>query len=312
MYQDFSSPPSAEGQGEGPAATESGSSAGAFRPRWRLRWRAILREPLAHFLIAGILIFAVSHWLEERSKRYVIDVTAGDVQRIANSYVQQYGALPTPGQLRTMIGNYVREEIYLREGLTLGLDKDDEIVRRRVAQKFDFLQQDMAVPREPSEAALHRWFDSHRALYAIPARRSFDHLYFAIDQRGEAAAKALADKALAALRAGGTAPAGDTFPGPGVIRLLSQPDTNRLFGGSAFAKQVFTAPAGQWAGPFRSGFGWHLVRVSEAEPSHARGFDAAKADALIDWREADRQARNNGNYEALLKQYRVTVAGPAQ
>ena len=124
-------------------------------PRWRntaRRWAAAAwREPLSHFLAFGILIFIVAHALEARSQRYRIDVSPAQVTRIVNSYAQQYGAAPDPAQVRTMVDNYIREEIYLREGLALGLDQDDEIVRRRIAQKYDFLQQDVAVPRLPAK-----------------------------------------------------------------------------------------------------------------------------------------------------------------
>lgn len=125
----------------------------------------ILREPLTHFVAIGIAIFAVSHVIEERQSRYTIAVSDADLTRIANTYTQQYGASPSPQQMRTMVDNQVREEICLREGLVLGLDRNDEIVRRRIAQKFDFLQQDQAAPREPLEAQLRGRYDGHKARF---------------------------------------------------------------------------------------------------------------------------------------------------
>jgi len=294
MYKDFSGETFAIAA---PKATRAG---------WRTRLRPVLREPLTHFLILGALIFAVSHWLETRSQRYVIRIDPADLTRIENAYVQQYGSEPSPAQMRTMVDNTVREEIYLREALALGLDKNDEIVRRRLAQKYQFLQADMATPRQPTEAELHKWFDAHAAQFAEPARRSFDQRYFAIDQRGEAAAKALA---AASLAAADHAP-GDEFPGPKVISRLAQDDVERLFGGADFAKAVFAAPPGQWFGPVRSGFGWHLVRVTDAVPGHPRRFADARADALQAWQEQDRRARNDTAYRALLARYTVKLAEP--
>ncbi|WEK46239.1 MAG: peptidyl-prolyl cis-trans isomerase [Candidatus Andeanibacterium colombiense] len=273
----------------------------------RPRVRAILREPLTHFLLFGILIFLVAHGIEARSKRYTIDVGPADVTRIVNSFEQQYGSEPDPVQIRTMIDNYIREEIYLREGLALGLDKNDEIVRRRVAQKYDFLQQDMAVPREPAEAQLRGFYASHRADFKLPERRSFDQVYFSIDQRGEDAARSLAEIALAKLDRGEKA-AGDEFPGPPVVSNLSQEEANRLFGGDSFAPHVFKAPQGRWTGPLRSGFGWHLVRVSQIEPSRARSFDEARGDVRLAWIEADRQARNRVAYDELRRRYTINGA----
>jgi len=273
---------------------------------WRARLRPLLREPLTHFLVLGILIFAVSHWLESRSQRYVITIAPGDLTRIENSYVQQYGANPTPAQMRTMVDNTVREEIYLREALALGLDKDDEIVRRRLAQKYQFLQADMATPRQPSQAELRRWFDTHDAQFAEPARRTFDQRYFAIDQRGEAAARQLAMTAASRLGQGQQAAIGDEFPGPRVTARLARDDAERLFGSAEFARAVFAAQPGRWIGPVRSGFGWHGVRVTDSTPARPRGFAEARQDALAAWQEQDRAARNDAAYRALLARYTVS------
>lgn len=269
------------------------------------RWA---REPLTHFLLFGILIFAVAHWLESRSQRYVITIGPSDLTRIENSYVQQYGSAPTPAQLRTMVDNTVREEIYLREGLALGLDRNDEIVRRRIAQKYQFLQADMATPRQPGEGELHRWFDAHAAEFVEPARRSFDHRYFAIDARGEGAAHALASATAGRLSKGQPAPRGDEFPGPKVIARLAQDDVERLFGNADFARAVFAAKPGQWVGPYRSGFGWHVLRVTDSEPQRPKSFAAARGDALTAWQEQDRAKRNDDAYRRLLGRYTVERA----
>jgi hypothetical protein len=283
-------------------------AAGGWRSVIR-RWAgALWREPLTHFLAFGILIFVVAHALEARSQRYRIDVSPAIVTRIANSYAQQYGAPPDRGQIRTMVDNYIREEIFLREGLALGLDKDDEIVRRRVAQKFDFLQQDMAVPREPSETELTQWFNRHRGDFALPARRSFEQLYYAIDRRGDAAAKLLAQTAVTRLAHGQPAPASDDFPGPKTIVNLGQDDIQRVFGGDEFAQAVFAAPVGRWTGPLRSGFGWHVVRITDQQPQQERTLAQAHEEARLAWIQADRHARNAQAYRALLARYTITRA----
>ena len=269
----------------------------------------LLREPLTHFVAIGIAIFAVSHGIEERQSRYNIAVSDADLTRIANTYAQQYGAPPTPQQMRTMVDNQVREEIYLREGLALGLDRNDEIVRRRIAQKFDFLQQDQAAPREPSESQLRSWYEQHKVLFAEPARRSFEQRFYSPDKRGDADARALATDAAKALGAGRTAPQADSFPGPGTVVGLAGDEVERVFGGTGFGAAVFAAPAGQWSQPLRSGFGWHVIRVTEARPAHTRSLGEARDDVRRDWIEADRQARNNAVWQALRTRYTVTLPG---
>lgn len=270
------------------------------------RWRRILREPLTHFVLIGLAIFAVQQVLQYRSQRYAIAIGPETVSRVATTYAQEYGTPPDAAQLGTLLDQYLREEIYLREGMALGLDRGDEIVRRRIAQKFAFVLQDHAVPREPAEAQLRGWYAAHRQDYATPAQRSFDHVYYAIDKRGEESARALASQAAAALTQGGVPPAADAFPGTKVIRLLSQGDTDRLFGGADFAAKVFGEPKGHWVGPFRSGFGWHVVRVTEAEPVRLRRFEDVRDAVLRDWRTADREAQNRAAYDALRARYSVT------
>jgi hypothetical protein len=297
------------GEGQAPHEWDEGWVDSDARPRWRSRLSdlalRLLREPLTHFLLLGLLIFALARYFDEQSRRYVIEIGPKEQQRIAESYAQQYGELPSAGQLKAMTEDYIRKEVLLREGLALGLDKDDEIVRRRIAQKFEFIMQDRAVPRDPTDADLRQWYDGHRAKYTLPPRRSFDQLYFAIDKRGEEAAHRLANTALAALRAGRKAPVGDDFPGQAVIRLLSQADTDRLFGGEDFAAKVFSEPVGQWRGPLRSGFGWHLVRLSEVQSPQPRDFTTARDDVLADWQTADRAARNEAAYADIRRRYRV-------
>jgi hypothetical protein len=272
----------------------------------------ILREPLVHFIVLGALIFVAAHIMQARSERYVIKLGPIELRRIAATYAQQYGAPPSEAEMKAMTDDYVRQEILLREGQAIGLDKDDEIVRRRVAQKYEFLLQDRTVSREPAESDLEDWFAKHRAQYVIPPRRSFDHLYYAMDTRGENAARQLAQVALSTLKVGRPAPDADPFPGTPVIRLLSQLDTDRLFGGDVFASQVFAAPLGQWSGPYRSAFGWHVIRVSEDQKARSRELPEVRAQVLADWRTADRAARNKAAYADISDRYRIVREDPGQ
>lgn len=271
-----------------------------------LRWLApLLREPLTHFVAIGLAIFVVSHVIEARQSRYNIQFGEAELQRIATSYAQQYGAPPSPEQMRTMVGNAVREEIYLREGLALELDRNDEIVRRRIAQKFDFLQQDQAAPREPSAAQLAAWYAAHKERFAQVRRVSFEQRYFAPDRRGEAAAKAQARAALEA--AGSAGVQGDAFPGPPTAVALSRDEIDRIYGGNGFGDAIFKAPLGRWAGPLRSGFGWHVIRLTEDRPARTRSLAEAEGDVRRDWIEADRRARNDAAWQALRARYVVTL-----
>jgi peptidyl-prolyl cis-trans isomerase C len=305
-------PNGAKAQVFSPANDDPAVTGGPLAPedRGRRTWLArVAREPLTHFVIVGALLFALGQLWSARGERYAISVGPDQLERIAQTYAQQYGEAPDRAAMKAMVDGFVREEILRREGMALGLDADDEIVRRRIAQKYEFIMQDHASPRAPMQADLESWYAGHRAAYLDPARRSLDQVYFAADPHGDGSALRLATHALESLRAGRTAPAGDVFPGPPQIRLLSQAEVDRLFGGTKFAAQVFAAPAGQWAGPFRSAFGWHLVRVSEARAGEPRPFAAVADRVAADWTEAQRRVANAQAFAALRARYAVTEPG---
>lgn len=294
-----------------PPSAAADLAAGSRGGRLRRLARRVLREPLAHFVLIGTLLYVVTGQFEERVRRYAIDVSPTQLSRLIQTYGAQYGGQPSPEQTKALVDGYIKEEIYLREGIALGLDKDDEIVRRRVAQKFEFIQQDRAAPPAPTPAELKTYYADHLEAYRHPTKRSFDQIYFAMDQRGEDGARRAAEAMLARLASGATPEqgAGDPFPGPSSIRSLTQEEVARLFGGGPFAAELFRAPFGRWSGPYRSGYGWHLVHVTEIAPPRQRGFSEAQEDVAADRQQAERAARNDASFRRLLSRYRVSVAG---
>jgi hypothetical protein len=147
--------------------------------------RALLREPLLHFLVAGSLLFGIAEGIEHYRSQYRITVSAEDRTRIAETYRQQYGSVPGDQELDTLLRNFVKEEILYREAVALGLDRGDEIVRRRLAQKITFLQQDLGLLETPTEDELRNYYAAHRDLYTERPRRSLTQIYFSPDAGGD-------------------------------------------------------------------------------------------------------------------------------
>lgn len=267
--------------------------------------KSFAREPLVHFVLIGLAIFLV--WQHLESRRYVIDVRSEDIRQIAATYQQQYGSTPTSAQLKALIDGYIREEIYVREGVALSLDRNDEIVRRRIAQKYEFLQSDRSVSRQPSDQELKAWFETHQDTYRAPEKRSFEHRYFAMDNRGDAEARTAAQAALSRLRKS-EAIASDAFPAPLMTQALTYDEVERLFGNDAFAAAVFRAPLLQWSGPIRSGFGWHNILVKEQMPAHVPAFATVRDQVRNDLMAAQREANNRRLRAELLARYRIDRA----
>jgi peptidyl-prolyl cis-trans isomerase C len=274
----------------------------------------VLREPLFQFVVIGLLMaVAVHHW-NAGDGRYTIHMGAAERRHIAASYRQQFGQAPTPAQLEELISRYVREEIFVREAQALHLDKNDEIVRRRMVQKYEFLQSDLAVPKIPGAEVLQTWFDQHKARYLTPERVAFTQIYFSIDSQGQEAAKSRASKVLARLRNTQVSRApelGDAFPGPADAGDLAPADAARLFGRSELSERLFTLPAGQWAGPYRSGYGWHLVYVSRHSAPSLPPSSAIHERVMADYLEEQRRVLNERSFDALRAKYRVVNDGEA-
>jgi peptidyl-prolyl cis-trans isomerase C len=269
--------------------------------------RRVLREPLTHFLIAGLALFIAGHLYQQRTDRHRIVITAAHTAQLANDYALQFGAQPDAQTMDALIRRDVNDEILFRQGLALKLDADDQIVRRRVVQKMQFLMQDLSAPAEPTDAQLQTYYQAHAAHYAAPPRTTFSHIYFSADVGGDAAAKTRATAVLRTLSDQTTrAPdKGDAFPDLYDFAAYEPDQVDRLFGRTPFSDAVVTTPPGHWAGPFRSGYGWHLLyvdaRQAAAQPPLGQVRDAVRADYL----QAAQDAANQTAFDKLARDYTV-------
>jgi hypothetical protein len=152
------------------------------------RW---LREPLVHFLLIGLVLFAVYGYMHrgrdgaESSKQIVL--TLDELRQMDMYFVSQWHRQPTPEEFQAMVEDKIREEVLYREALAMGLDKGDTIVKRRMAQKMQFLAEDVAAAHEPTAAELKAWYKKNADKFALPGRINFRHLYFSPDLRGKRA-----------------------------------------------------------------------------------------------------------------------------
>jgi hypothetical protein len=280
---------------------------------WRRRAIAVLREPLLHFFVVGLLLFVAATAWRARHDGHDIVITPARVADLSAKYRLQFGAPPNRAQLDSLIDGYIDEEVLYREGVALRLDRDDEIVRRRVAQKMQFLQA-AAPPAEPSQADLRAYFTARAAAYAAPPRFSFSHLYFSPAAGTQAAARARAAAALARLSAGADpgAVGADAFPDLNRYAAVGTAEVARVFGHSELADRLAQAPVGRWAGPYRSAYGWHLVRIESETPGRTPAFEEAADRVRADWF-ADAHANASARaLAAARRRYRVERRdGPA-
>jgi peptidyl-prolyl cis-trans isomerase C len=269
------------------------------------RLRQWLREPLVHFIAAGFFLFLVSEMQPPSEEASRIVITPQREARLANRFAMQFGAPPDPATLAQLVERDVEEEMLFRRGVSLGLDRDDEIVRRRIVQKMEFLLNDVNAPPEPSESELLAFFDSHAERYATPDRATFSHIFFSAE-KGESAARQRAGDALNRIARGASSTTlGDPFPDLYHFSAYETGQVERLFGRNEFASAVFAAPTARWMGPYRSSYGWHLLYVETrrpaAQPVLADVRDRVRTDFLL-----DAQARMNDDaFSRLANEYTV-------
>ena len=271
-----------------------------------IRW--ISHEPFFQFIALGALLFAGSEYINTRESTPHIVLTRMEVAGIENNYRLQYGASPTAAQLQSLIDRYIQEEVFYREALKLKLGDNDEIVRRRLVQKYEFLQQDMGAPQSPTDAQLKAYFESHEGQYQIPERVTFSQVYFSVDRAGEAAAQARALRVLKLLEARGVTRApelGDSFPGAADYAEVTPTQVRRAFGSGSLDDELFELSPGHWAGPFRSGLGWHLVYVTARASASLPGFDEARDRVERDYTDSARATRSAEASARLKARYAI-------
>jgi peptidyl-prolyl cis-trans isomerase C len=279
----------------------------AFRER-TARW---LREPLAHFLIAGALIFTFYAWrgdTADAGDRRIV-VREEQVQRLANIWSQTWRRPPSVAELDGLIRDYIKEEVYYREAIRLGLDTDDAIVRRRLRAKMEFLASSEAEMMVASDAVLQAWLDSYPARYAADPLISFQSVYISMTG-GEAAALSRAKTLLTQLRAGAAyGELGDPISLPKSLARADSVTIDRQFG-EAFSAKLMVVHNGEWSGPIASGFGLHLVRVDTIAGARAPKLAEVRQRVENDWRSATRLAHENQAYQTLLDGYDIKIERP--
>lgn len=270
------------------------------------------REPLVQFLAFGLLIFAGYRLAnpEAGGGDYQIRLTEDDLAQIQVAILAQERPAPSPTEMQGLIEARVRQEVLYREALAMGLDQDDEIVKRRMAQKMEFLAEDLSDLTPPTDEELRGWFAEHQERFRAPARITFRHRYFSPDERGREAmaAAAAGAKALAGrpLEWAGAERIGDQFPLQDRYADRSPDQVSAVFG-APFAAAVFQAPPGNWSGPIESGLGWHVVGVEEFRASEFPVFEEVEADVRTAWIDARRAEYKRSSYEEMRAKYRVVL-----
>jgi peptidyl-prolyl cis-trans isomerase C len=281
--------------------------------------RRLLHEPLLHFLVFGAALFAgYAHWKPARvgvESSHEIALTFDDLAQLEILFESQWRRQPTPEEFSRLVETKVRQEVLYREALMMGLDKDDEIVKRRMAQKMQFLAEDVATAYEPTTEELRAWYAENDDKFALPSRVSFRHLYFSPDRRQarahDDAVRALAELAGQPEDSKLAESLGDPFMFQDYYADRTSESLAKDFG-PQFAMAVPTLVPGTWQGPIESGYGWHLVFVDSLIPGRVPAFEEVEPDVKTAWLGIQKAEAWRKAYEELRGKYTVLLPLPPE
>ncbi len=278
-------------------------------------FRKLLKEPLLHFAVLALMIFAAYGVLTPRSAARPDDsivVSVARIEQMAAVFAQTWQRPPSKEELKGLIDDYVAEEVLVREALALGLDQDDPVIRRRLRQKMEFLSEAEVDALTPTEDELQAYLDTHAASYEVDPRIGFEQVFLSPERRGDAIAED-ADALLARLRAQSDLNP-ESLGDPTLLPAVEPPTEVTRIGddfGPEFASALAGAPVGSWSGPIMSSYGLHLVRVTERQPGRIPPLAEVREAVLRDWQTAERIRRERAQLDKLLSQYTVTIEAPS-
>ena len=277
----------------------------------------LLREPLLHFMFIGAAIYLLygvfAEPLPEGDDKTIV-VSAGEIEWMQASWQKRWNRPPTAQEFDGLIQQYIKETVLYREALTMGLNQHDQVIRRRLAQKLEFLAKDLVALTPPTDEELLTYFDAHQARYQEPARYTFTQVFIDPDKRGDATLDdAEAIKASLIVK-------GDAVEDPGALgddfmlqNWYPEKDAveiQKLFG-SGFTESLVELSPGQWHGPILSGYGVHLVYVSSISEPPAPVFAEVRERVTQDWKADRGEELNEQFYASLRDRYTIVIEAPA-
>ncbi|MGJ5642021.1 peptidyl-prolyl cis-trans isomerase [Formosa sp. S-31] len=270
--------------------------------------KRLIKEPLIHFFLLGTLLFVLYNQVNKNDTEQDIIVDNADVEHMAELWRMQWQRPPTSEELEGLIDKYVNQEVLYREALKMNLDHNDEIVKRRLAQKMEFLGQDLSGMMAPaSDENLKAYFEDHKKDFTTPYRYTLYQVIFTADNHSNPVEQAKAVlKEYGASDVQGMQGKGDTFLLDYALEGTDAFYLNREFG-AHFTKQLETLATGQWVGPIASGYGVHLVYIASKNEPEIPAFETVKDAVQRDYEYKIEQESQEAILKALKDNYKVRI-----
>jgi len=272
-----------------------------------VRARRLLHEPLLHFLLIGLALFFLYERVAAPNRAGTsIVISQAMVDEMAREHEARWTRKPSERELAGLVDAYVRDEILYREGLALGLDRDDASIKRRVRQKFEVIAEERCPGEPPSDADLKAYITEHEGRFLLPGTVSFEQIFFDTAKIPADVERSVSGARAAVAHGADPRKLGQVSMLPGRVENAAQDAVARAFG-TGFADQVETAPLGQWSGPIASSYGAHLVRVTARTPAALPQLDAIRRIVVREWENERRMSARDADYQRLRGRYAVVI-----
>ena len=270
------------------------------------------REPLLQFLVLGAILFALYGLFGKQNAEAPdkIVVSASRIANLGDGFARTWRRAPGEQELQGLIEDYIRDEVFYREGRAAGLDRDDVVIRRRVRQKMEFLVENMP---EPSDEHLAAYLASNPERFRVEDQITFRQVFLSFTRRANTMESDSKQLASVLARADGAVDAtalGDPFMLGEEFRDVSPSKVTSIFGGS-IAKQLFAMEKGAWQGPIPSSFGQHFIFISERVPGSLPPLDTVRTAVRREWANEKRLEAERKLYASLRQRYEIVVETPA-
>ena len=251
------------------------------------------------FFVIGICLYLVDTVMSADEDKNIF-VSDQEILSLISAWKSQVGRDPTDDELVRIINNLIDEEILYREALLLGLDQEDTIIKRRLAQKITFLKEE-SIPEIPSAKELKEYFENNKEKYFIESSFTFTHYYFSENSnslaRSQQALKNLQEK---------SAVKSDPFYLGKAFANEPLRNINTNFG-KAFGKELMEANLNQWNGPFKSTYGHHIVYLNSTNPGYIPEIEEVLRQVEVDFLQMKREDAVRGFLSDIRSEYTIFI-----
>jgi hypothetical protein len=272
--------------------------------------KKLSREPLVHFLLLGILLFATYGGPVKRSTSEPpkIVVSQFQIDHLTEGFARTWLRAPTAEELEGLIRDYIREEVYYREAMAMGLDRDDTIIRRRLQQKLEFLSENISDFTPPTDEELRAFLRDQPDRFRLERRFTFHQVYLSPERHRDSLARD-AGELLRQLKSSNS-PDASRLGDPSLLEHrfvgVEANEVAKQFG-EKFASALNDLPLGEWQGPVESSYGLHLVFVDERTERRSPALEDVRDAVRREWLNARRLESNRKFYDGLRKRYTISI-----